>query len=411
MEQTQQTTEKSQSLAIYENGLQEVQNGKKLLLKHEAAIARAEMVGNKLLAQIENNGGKLNPELDATCNQFLAKCNQQKKLLMEERAPVTQLLDVIKKLFTAMEAKMDVAKGPIPKRIMELRQQYADEIHRAEIERKRKEEEERAKAVELAELLAEATKQLKQTAIDKAAGFIQAQQENLSKSTLENVVQVAQKIKDAMAVRYTEKAHMDFQPNLRFNYVDPGVFETEWTLAIRPKMFTGLKLEIDTMLRNGIEHILDKVPSHIAFLNEQANANEAEAKRLQEARIARELAEKEEVEAKAKEMKLEVANEAKMDAQAGAITSMFNQTVSDEVLPEARTGYDIKVMIKDGYAELFAFWMQNEGLALTDEAIEKMTIGRMKTFAANYAHKKDVKIHSKNLQYIDVIKVVNRLKK
>jgi hypothetical protein len=80
----------------------------------------------------------------------------------------------------------------------------------------------------------------------------------------------------------------------------------------------------------------------------------------------------------------------------------------DSVAPETRDGYKLQILNIKGIAEVFTFWLQNEGINLEIEEIEKKSITQMKAFCEKAAHKNDNKIVSTNVNYEPVYKAVNR---
>lgn len=403
-------TKQTQSMTIYTNGLEIVQTGKNKLIAHETAINKALDIGNTLLKQIEANDGKLTPELDAKLNQYIAQCNKRLKELKENRAPVTQILDQIKKLFTTKENEIDHSKGGVVKQLMDHRQKYAQQLHEEEQERKRIAQAKLDKEEEMSSCLAEATKQLKSDALEKAHQFVVKNQSYLDNMTLEAKEDVEAKLKKNATYGYTQKSHDAFVPTIFFKYNTQEEFDARWD---RQECFDDLKKEIDLYMQNGIQAIVDKIPSHITFLQEKANADEAEKKRLEEEQKKRQEEAEAERKKKADEKQAEIEEKAKMQASSGSMNAMFNNAQAEVQTPkpETRSGYELIINSTDGYAEIFAFWMQKEGIALSKEAIQKTTIAKMMKFACTYAHKHDEQIKSNHLEYKATIKVVNRLNK
>ena len=155
--------------------------------------------------------------------------------------------------------------------------------------------------------------------------------------------------------------------------------------------------------------LIDKLPSLKTSLEEMAKAGAIEKERLAAEKAKREAdaAEKMKVEADAKaKAEAEAVERNKIAEQTNALID--NTMLINSVAPETRDGFKLNILNSSGVAEVFTFWLQNEGINLSIEDIEKKTITQMKAFCEKVGHKSGNMIVSKNVIYEPVYKAVNR---
>lgn len=97
--------------------------------KNKLSLAKAREVKNTLVLKVQNG---MTSEIDIECNDFLLKAKKQLEIMEERRKPITQMLSMVSKEYTTLEAdfKKDIEQ------IQEFRNKFAKE----ELERQREKE-------------------------------------------------------------------------------------------------------------------------------------------------------------------------------------------------------------------------------------------------------------------------------
>ena len=80
--------------------------------------------------------------------------------------------------------------------------------------------------------------------------------------------------------------------------------------------------------------------------------------------------------------------------------------ISENDNSHIRTGYSITVLHPSGYAQIANYYFEKEGLQQPINALERKTLGQMKTFCEKQAHKTGELIQSKYLKYEETYKAV-----
>lgn len=75
------------------------------------------------------------------------------------------------------------------------------------------------------------------------------------------------------------------------------------------------------------------------------------------------------------------------------------EMASTAVTPDSKSVYRIEVTNNVGYAQIFQFWFETEGVNLTGHQIRKKSVEQMITWAQNYAKKTTQKLDSKFIVY------------
>lgn len=397
---------------VYNRSLETFKGGAEILQQTQDTVTKAVMAGQNLLNKIKANDGKLTAELDKACNDYIAKCNQRKKELEENRKPITQIMDAVKQLFTTEEKKIDVKNADaIAYQLQLLRNKFAEELA---MEQKRIQEEATRKAEkdkEAVQLKAEAERRIFTHFSNYMGATKQGMTAEFNSATLESIdgkqaslmayqpvypYEHFQSFQHALASRY----HTADEVNLIVKNATIGKFDTYAT-------------EFKTEVGNHQRALLDRFASKKEELQaiERNKENEAERKRLEDERIRREKEEEEKL--KAEQQERERAEKQKIDMQETADETlvMFQKEADIQAatdIPETRQGYDITINNPAGYVQIFSFWFEHEAKTLPAEKIEKKTIGQMIAFAEKKAHKDDVKIESPYISYKPSFKAVNR---
>jgi hypothetical protein len=386
------------------------------LESHKLRVSNAESAGQALLAELEENGGEVSEELDEKANTFLVKCRKTLTQLTEARKPFTQVMDQVKKVFTAEENKLDPKSGGVVSQIQEMRDTRAKMLY--ETQQKEKAEAERKAALIRVKAEAEA----------KMSTHIRTVFSNLittRKSQMQNSF-------DAITLETFEKKSAGLKSMstaFKDDDVEKVLGDVKATLTMMPLGLTNTdQLEIlkrviaefDVMLWKAefAKEIEIKKMALIDQLNTKRETLEQLAKADDDlkARIAeREAYEKKKQEGEqaaeqaAALKKLEQEAEQKKSQVIGE--SMFEQAVAatpTEAMPESRASVEIVVVHHVGWTELFQLWFTMAGATMPLDKMGAVKLDGIKAFAEALAKDGGTRIDSPNLRYETKVKAVNR---
>ena len=382
------------------------QTGAAILEKNKARTEKAIAVGQNILKAIQENG--MTPELDQRANKYLVNCRGAKKEMEEERKPITQLFDQIRKEFTSTENLLDISKaGSVPFIVQNHRNEYVKQIEQEREQKRLAQELELNKEKERIDTKATVKAQLSAY----VQSFIESAKEGLSKSfnriTLEDFADKSKRLK-AYKAKYTQEHFDSFSPALSPKFIT--IEETRLILkeVVEATDFGVLAGVVEGDINKHVRELIDRLPSLKAELERLAKANAEEKKALEEARAKREAEEKAKREAEALEAQKKKEEELRLKAEGEKADALMDNLELFEDTPETRTGYSITLLHQAGAVELFQFWFEREGAKCTIEELERRSIGQMKTFAERVAHKDGEMISSKFLKYEPTYKAVNR---
>ena len=450
----------SQELII-QNSVALLKDAPKILKSNQIRTSKAIEIGNSILNAINSSG--MSPELDERCNKYLVNVKTAVGEMNESRKGVTQIMDELKKMYTTVEAELDVKKsGTIPAQIQEHRNKYAKSIAE-EQERKRQQLEQERKRNEaiillksdvisiITQRILDAIAQRKQTILNTYNNISLTDFEVKSNSLINMETSVSEdKLKDTVGLVKQNSAYLS---DTEIGELIKGIMESFYWIGMANKW----QSEIEQLKAD----LVDKLPSKKAELDEEkrisdeaaaaaeqarkaeaerqeaiakANAEEkarleaeaeqarkAEAerqeviKRQQEAaeaeRKQREEAEAKRLQQEAEDAKRKAEQDAELKKQGDLTLNLFEQEAQLAEMqesPEARLGFSISVTHPVGFTQLFAFWFEKEGKNLGVDKLEKTSLGQIKSWCEKHAHKTGEKIDSKFLKYDETFKAVNR---
>ena len=427
--------------------LEEFKKGPEILRINEDRKSKAIIVGNDILNKIQENG--MDDELDTRANNFLANCSKAGKEMKEFRAPVTQIMDQLKKMYTEVENDLDASKGgTVPYKIQKERNAYAEKKANEKRERERLAALELAKKQELIDLKADATKQLFAHVNNYIAQRKTKYLQSFNAFTLEDIEQRGQILKN-LVVKYDVEHFNSFQADLQsanYNSQDFAQIRSEVMLASGENLSNMYIIQ----MRQFVADLIEKLPSKLAELQEAKRlADEAERQRIQaeadrkkreeemakaneqrkkeleeqarlqkieddkkkeelrkqqeEAEIARKKREEEEAaEIARKNLEQQKLDEEKVtiDAQGQSTMAMFEKEMAVAETTESgptREGYEIIVKHPVAYTQIFAFWFERAGKDLAIDKLGNTKLDQMKSWCEKLAFKNNEKI---SIQFI-----------
>jgi len=372
-----------------------------ILEKNTLSRDNAVSYGQKLIAQAESHG--MTGDLDQLMSGYLEKLRTTYKTISERRKPFTQIVDEVKKRFTALEADIaPTGKENIFAEVQAWRNQFAT----AKIEeQKRREREAQAKLAYEKELV-NITQKIEcsiaehfSTILSRSKRFLINTFEKMTLDSVENT----RNLIACFGSRLDETAYKEF-PAMGSLIIGKEKI-SEITSTILDKHYAEYNLEFANQVNVLKRELIDKIESKVAELEEIQKASAEEAQRLKDEAEARRKAAEERAAREAAESAQRAADEAAARAAAASLQATIDaQANITNDSPKAKEAYEIIIKNPVAYALIFQFWFEKEGREWPTDKIEKMTIGRMKTFCESWALKNDEKISSNLIQYKEIYK-------
>lgn len=397
----------STDLATQDQLQEVILSGSEILQKSELRVSKALSVGANLINEIQEKG--MSPEMDERANKFLVNCRNAKSDIEAQRKPITSFFDTIRKQFTELESKLDpkVTTGTSAQ-IQNFRNEYVKKLRQEEEEKNRLAQAKLDKDNEIIEIKSSLESQLSKYVQDYIFEQKQKLQSSFNGITVENFEAKSKSLK-GLCIHYGLEHFNAFSPNYPRRHVTQEETSILLDEFLKSKDFGLIKVVVEKDLKDFVTELIDKLPSLKTSLDEMAKAGEEEQKRLAAEKAQRE------ADAAAK-MKADADAKAKADAEelerkkvAEQTNAMMENTVlMDSVAPETRDGFKLNILNISGIAEVFTFWLQNDGINLTIEEMEKKSIAQMKAFCEKVGHKSGNMIVSGNVAYEPVYKAVNR---
>ncbi len=372
------------------------------------SLKRATEATQALLDTIEAEG--MSAALDAEALKIIKALKITKDKLNERRKPVTQFIQSVTKLFTALESSIEV--------LTEIVQKQRDEYAKAVAAEQRKAQELAAKQIakekEAAAIEADVKIKLQAYMQDYLQKELLKLNNLFESATLDTIDETAKKVitypadyplKHYQAFKYTPVA---------FHHVQ-GEADLIAQKAIKEGGYPSFAVEFRQAITDQVAKLADRIASKRNELEamKAAENDAAEKARLEkiaadrkaeeQARIAAEAAKaKAEAEAAAKAAEMQANTQTLFDAQE-AIADVPQQ------VSQVRTGYEIEVKRPAGYMQIANFYFEKEGLSVLDmEKLGRKTLAQMKSFCEAYALKTGEVIQSPYLVYHETFKAVNR---
>ena len=353
---------------------------------HDRCLA----VGQQLL-DLANQG--MTDGLDAQIATFITKSRATVKKLYNNRSAYTQLFDLVKSEFAALEKDVDpTQKESIPYLLQQKRNEYAA-YKRAEAERIRREEGrklmlEREKATYESGITEEYRRYfdscLRKQVLSIDRMFTDATLENIDnlQTTLQNYptnlidLQLS-KIAIPTMLDETTKAEIN---NRVVNTLLPA-FREQWSFEIS----------------SNVTEYLEKIPSKKLQLQVAAQASAEEAERIKE-----DMRKREEADRLRREAEKQASQPVEIVKPADNINALFDAAKIATPAYQPKTSVKQEIVINDsvGILEVLNLWWQHEGCKADLEKLKK-DFKKQITFCEKLATKENIKIHSKSVSYIE----------
>jgi hypothetical protein len=371
-----------------------------VLTKNRESLKKATDRGHLLIETAEKNG--MSNDLSNLMSDFLVKLKRTKSSVLEKRKPFTQVMDSLKKEFTEIESSLS-EKSDIYIKIKSMMDSYARELYIKQEQERKEKEKILNKEKEVFDIVKSVHEFYNNVLSNHIFNNKTAINKMLSEVTLETIDNVEFEINKFPAI-YSRLFFdsIKLTPAKFFYHTEEEVLKIAKTVNLEEIYNDHSKLheeEIGVCKINTIHQIGSKKNELI----ELKNANEKEKEKILQQQKQRELEEAEKSKQDAEKLmaqkSLEV--ETKTVGKQAQAQILFGAELSENKV-EVKKEYQIKILSKAGYMELFKFWFDKEANNLSDDKIKKMTIERMIAYAEKKAESE--KIKSEFLQYKEIIK-------
>lgn len=374
--------------------------------KNQKSIANCNSAGQAILDTIQGEG--MTDELDAKAAEYLKKVNVTITNMKSRRAPVTQLFDRIRSIFTTDEKAIDPKdKSTIPGKIAVERDRYAA-LKREEERRKQQEMQRQANI--------EKEKGTYRLAIEQAinthvSSYFAEQQKNLShiwESITLATFELKEKSIRGWSTLYPREHFDTFNQDITTYYLDAQT-KANIKAEILYNKYSALSQQYKFDMEDLRQSFIDRLSSKKQELIEEEELRKKDAEAAAKAETERK--QREEEERKQRELEIqqkehELQQKAESSIQSAQMNSLFATAAASVTTrtSKAKVTERIKILHPAGFLEIYQMWWINEGQNLTIEELEKIH-KKMIFFCEKKANSDDeMKIKSKYIRYEEEVK-------
>ena len=374
--------------------------------KNQKSIANCNSAGQEILDTIQGEG--MTDELDAKAAEYLKKVNVTITNMKSRRAPVTQLFDRIRSIFTTDEKAIDPKdKSTIPGKIAAERDRYAA-LKREEERRKQQEMQRQANI--------EKEKGTYRFAIEQAinthmSSYFAEQQKNLShiwESITLATFELKEKSIRGWSTLYPREHFDTFNQDITTYYLDAQT-KANIKAEILSNKYSAFSQQYKFDMEDLRQSFIDRLSSKKQELIEEEELRKKDAEAAAKAETERK--QREEEERKQRELEIqqkehEQQQKAESSIQSAQMNSLFATAAASVTTrtSKAKVTERIKILHPAGFLEIYQMWWINEGQNLTIEELEKIH-KKMISFCEKKANSDDeMKIKSKYIRYEEEVK-------
>lgn len=374
--------------------------------KNQKSIANCNSAGQAILDTIQGEG--MTDELDAKAAEYLKKVNVTITNMKSRRAPVTQLFDRIRSIFTTDEKAIDPKdKSTIPGKIAAERDRYAA-LKREEERRKQQEMQRQANI--------EKEKGTYRIAIEQAinthmSSYFAEQQKNLShiwESITLATFELKEKSIRGWSTLYPREHFDTFNQDITTYYLDAQT-KANIKAEILSNKYSAFSQQYKFDMEDLRQSFIDRLSSKKQELIEEEELRKKDAEAAAKAEAERK--QREEEERKQRELEIqqkehEQQQKAESSIQSAQMNSLFATAAASVTTrtSKAKVTERIKILHPAGFLEIYQMWWINEGQNLTIEELEKIH-KKMISFCEKKANSNDeMKIKSKYIRYEEEVK-------
>lgn len=365
---------------------------------HDHCIAR----GRELLGKVKTEG--MSDALYADLLEYLRITKITITKMNERRKPVTQVLDIIRKVYTSLENEINIDKADtIPNKIQQLCNKWAAVKH---------EEEQRRQRAEAARLAKENAKTRYRTDVedDYVAQFNALVDKSINElSAIDKQITL-----DNYSISYDRIKNYDCElpaswcQTVTSSALRPAELSPDECQAIQANVMAGLvnrfKEQYPFEVASTRDEILDRLPSKKKELGRIAKASAEEAARIKAEMEAKERAEAARKEEERREREKQDAAKKQLAADKQEMDGLFGMPLPETSnLPKTQIKKKVVVKSTDDIMRIFAFWWSQEGCTKTIEELTK-EFKKQITFANTAANAKGNPTFINGINYEDEIK-------
>ena len=374
--------------------------------KNQKSIANCNSAGQAILDTIQGEG--MTDELDAKAAEYLKKVNVTITNMKSRRAPVTQLFDRIRSIFTTDEKAIDPKdKSTIPGKIAAERDRYAA-LKREEERRKQQEMQRQANI--------EKEKGTYRLAIEQAinthvSSYFAEQQKNLShiwKSITLATFELKEKSIRGWSTLYPREHFDTFNQDITTYYLDAQT-KANIKAEILYNKYSALSQQYKFDMEDLRQSFIDRLSSKKQELIEEEELRKKDAEAAAKAETERK--QREEEERKQRELEIqqkehELQQKAESSIQSAQMNSLFATAAASVTTrtSKAKVTERIKILHPAGFLEIYQMWWINEGQNLTIEELEKIPKKMISSCEKKANSDDEMKIKSKYIRYEEEVK-------
>lgn len=356
------------------------------------SVAKATEVADALIANADQAG--MSDALDMQMALYTDKCRKTISTMNERRKPFTQIADALKKEFTSLEGEL--------KTKVELVQRFRDAYASAKMEQQRIAQLDAQRKLnaerEVIELRQQAETGLSEGYAEHLRDAKEILLDKFNGATLESINEVMVEIASYSEV-LTPDVYRGFAPKLPAKYNEQQVVDTIIRAAMNSS-YGAHKSDYGSQISILKLDLEGKKSSKIKELELLAKSEGDALSAIEEERNRRQREEKERLEQQAQQAKDRAADAAAIQAVAATAKAEINAATIVGSTTQVKESYEI--ILNDISANILVaqFWMVNEGRALSQDRIDRMTFERMRKFCEAQAIRTGEMIDSPYVEYI-----------
>ena len=374
--------------------------------KNQKSIANCNSAGQAILDTIQGEG--MTDELDAKAAEYLKKVNVTITNMKSRRAPVTQLFDRIRSIFTTDEKAIDPKdKSTIPGKIAAERDRYAA-LKREEERRKQQEMQRQANIEKEKGTYRFAIEQAINTHMSSYFAEQQKNQSHIWESITLATFELKEKSIRGWSTLYPREHFDTFNQDITTYYLDAQT-KANIKAEILSNKYSAFSQQYKFDMEDLRQSFIDRLSSKKQELIEEEELRKKDAEAAAKAETERK--QREEEERKQRELEIqqkehEQQQKAESSIQSAQMNSLFATAAASVTTrtSKAKVTERIKILHPAGFLEIYQMWWINEGQNLTIEELEKIH-KKMISFCEKKANSDDeMKIKSKYIRYEEEVK-------
>lgn len=373
-------------------------------LGHERCIT----LGNMLLDRIKREG--MSDKLDQEIAAYIDKAKITVREMNGRRAPITQLFDQIRKVYTSLENDVDpTKKGTVPAQLQAIRDAYAAKKREAAEAARRAEAVRVAHDNAITKYRADVNEDFKAQLNRFIISQINALLDLDRRLNVENYDIIEDGLRN-YPVTLPENWGVTVQPSVPLPYELTPQECTDIQRAVLMAALPKFKEQFQFELTTNRDDLVDRLPSKFKELQKIAEAERADAERA--AKLKAEMEEKERAEAARKEQErqrreAEAKAAAELQAQKSEMDGLFGAAMVAQAEYQPKTSVKKRLVIKtpEAFMNIVGLWWSQEGCTLSIDELSKI-FKKQITFCEKLANDKDnpMTIDSPYVDYVEEVK-------